>query len=58
MKKKGCFVFVLFVCHVEISQNTAPLATLLVPSESPCLVRGASSWFHNVLTYHGEVIEY
>jgi hypothetical protein len=32
-----------------------PLATLLVPLENP---RCARSWFHNVLTYGGEVIEY
>jgi hypothetical protein len=34
----------MFVCHIESSQITAPL--------------GALSWFHNVLMYGGEVIEY
>jgi hypothetical protein len=28
-------LFVLFVCHFEISQIMAPIAMLLVPLESP-----------------------
>jgi hypothetical protein len=54
-RKVGC-VFICFVYHVEISQATAPLVALLVPLESPSRTRGAPSWFHNVLTYNGEVI--
>ncbi len=53
--KEGCF-FVCFVCHIEISQIKVPFTTILVPLESP--IRGAPNWFHNVLTYFGEVIEY
>jgi hypothetical protein len=56
MKEGSLFVF-LFVHLVEISQAMVPLATPLTPLESP-LNKGALSWFRNVSTYGGEVIEY
>ncbi len=52
-------LFVLFVCRVEIFQTTMPFV-----SAHSCLIgttsmsRGEMSWFHNVSTYSGEVIEY
>jgi hypothetical protein len=53
-------MFVLFVCHIEISPTIAPLVTLLLPLQSPTRRRVGvhPSWFHNVSTYSGEVIQY
>jgi hypothetical protein len=45
----------LFVC---LSQTMASLVMLLVPLESPPMSRVALSWFQNVLTCNGKVIEY
>jgi hypothetical protein len=39
--------------HIEISQTTRDSIV-----GKPLLRRGAPSWFHNILTYNGEVIEY
>jgi hypothetical protein len=46
--------------HVEISQTTMSLAMLLVYWWKALVEfsRGAPSWFHNVPTYGGEIIEY
>jgi hypothetical protein len=44
----------LFVCHVEIFKTTMPLVTI----GKPLMTRGKLSWFHNVLTYGEEIIEY
>jgi hypothetical protein len=52
-------MFVLFVCHIEISPTIAPLVTLLLSLQSPRRRVGVHPcWFHNVLTYSGEVIQY
>ncbi len=53
--EEGCF-FLCFVCRIEISQIKVPFTTILIPLENP--IRGAPNWFHIVLTYYGEVIEY
>ncbi len=45
--KEGC-LFVLFICHIKISQTMMPLATLLVPLEKPLMNMSAPRWFHNV----------
>jgi hypothetical protein len=52
-------MFVLFVCHVEISPTIAPLVTLSLPLQSPRRRVGVHpSWFHNVSTSSEEVIQY
>lgn len=55
--KEGNFL-VFFDCHIEISQATVPLAMVLVHHWKAPMSRGALSWFHNVSTSSGEVIEY
>jgi len=55
MKKDS--LFVLFVCHIEISQTIAPLVALFWYHCKALMSRGALNWFHNVSTYNGEVIE-
>jgi hypothetical protein len=54
--KEGC-LFVLFIYHVKISQITMHFATLDIIGK-PSMNRGATTWFQNVLTYGGRVIEY
>ncbi len=50
---------VCFVCQVEISQTMAwHLCHALGGVGKPSMTKGASSWFHNVSNYNGEVIEY
>jgi len=58
--KEGClFVLcVLFACHAKISQYIAPFWLALNIVGKPSLSKDAPSWFHNVSTYAGEVIEY
>jgi hypothetical protein len=58
ISRKVVCLFLSFVCHIEISQTMVPLPTLLVLLESPWWVTRALSWFYNVLTFSGEVIEY
>ncbi len=48
-RKINCFV--CFVPQVQISQTTMLLLVLLVLLERPWWVKGAPSWFHNVLNY-------
>lgn len=43
-------LFVLCVCHIEISQTIVP-PTALGTVGKPLMSRGALSWFHNILTY-------
>jgi hypothetical protein len=45
---------VCFVCHVEFFQTSCALGII----GKPLMSRGAPSWFHNILTYGGEFIEY
>jgi hypothetical protein len=42
-----------FSYHIEISQTTRDSTV-----GKPLVSGGAPSWFHNILTYNGEVIEY
>jgi len=53
---KRCHLFMqfVFVCHVEIFQTSCALGII----GKPLMSRGAPSWFHNILTYGGEFIEY
>jgi hypothetical protein len=52
----GC-LFVCFVCHIKIYQIMVSLVALLIRTGEECSMSwGASSWFHNVLTYGEEVI--
>jgi hypothetical protein len=55
--KEGSFL-VCFDCHIEISQAPVPRAFVLVHHWKAPMSRGALSWFHDFLTYSGEVIEY
>jgi hypothetical protein len=50
----------LFVCHVEISQATYLLSSCDARDivVKPLMSKGAPNWFHNVLTYGAEVIQY
>ncbi len=49
-----------YLCHREISQTIVPLVALLRVTSvgKSSMGRGALNWFHDVLTYGGEVIEY
>jgi hypothetical protein len=55
--KESCLL-VLIIRHIEIPQITSPLAMLLIFLKNLLMSRGALSWFHNVSTYGGNVIEY
>jgi hypothetical protein len=46
----------LFVSHVEIFQTRACLA--MIPIGKPLMSKGAPCWYHIVLIYGEEVIEY
>jgi len=48
-------LFVCFVCHVEITMLGV---TFFYTRGKPLMNMGALSWFHNVLTFIEEVIEY
>jgi hypothetical protein len=51
-------LFVCFVCHIEISKTIVLLAVLLILLENYQYIGVHLSWFHNVSTYNGKVIEY
>jgi hypothetical protein len=53
--KEGC-LFVLFIYHVKPYHN-AFCHTLDIIGK-PSMNKGATTWFHNVLTYGGKFIEY
>jgi hypothetical protein len=52
-------MFVLSLCHVEISPTIARIVTLSLPLQSPRRRVGVHpSWFHNVSICSGKVIQY
>jgi len=47
-----------FVCKGEIAPYHCAFACILCIDGKPLMSRHASSWFHNVLTYGGEIAKY
>jgi hypothetical protein len=55
--KEGC-LFVLFICHIKISQTMMPLATLLVLLENLWWAWVDQDGSIMFLTYGGKFVEY